>query len=100
MPRYFFDAYDGRQSCIDPQGELLGSDQEARDQAFAIIKALVRDDARLGDTTNYHVSVRRDGTFVVYQLDCALTDRWAFREETIDHEHPRAGRDLSEALRN
>jgi hypothetical protein len=98
MRRYFFDAYDGRQHCIDPQGEDLGSDQEACDQAIVILHALIRDDPHLGQTRSYHVSVRCDAALVVYQVECVVTENWTVREDAAGPTFPKAGRDRPEAV--
>ncbi|MGI3902393.1 MAG: DUF6894 family protein [Janthinobacterium lividum] len=81
MPKYFFDAYDGRQQCTDSQGEHLEDDHEARTQADAILNALIRDDRHFGESSSYHVSVRRDEILVIYKINCALTQSWLVEQE-------------------
>lgn len=84
MPRYFFDADDGRQSCTDSQGLDLRDDREARVEAIALVQTLVSDDRHLDGGSRYHVCVRRDGNVPVYRVDFALTESWAVTPETAD----------------
>ncbi len=93
MPKYFFDAYDGRQHCVDSQGEDLDDDQEACAQANAILNALISDDRDFGRDCSYHVSVRRDTTLVC-QLNCAMTKVSVTGDESVRRISPKKSHDF------
>ena len=92
MPKYFFDAYDGRQHCVDAQGEHLDDDREACAQAHAILNALISEDQVFGKDRSYHVSVRRQTTLIC-QVDYSIAKAQVTKGEIAHRAYPNRSRD-------
>ncbi|MGI4765356.1 MAG: DUF6894 family protein [Janthinobacterium lividum] len=76
MPRYFFDITDAGRLTRDQYGiELLG-DQEARDQAIALLPAIARDELPDGDRHEFVAAARNLAGEVVYEANLTLHGRW------------------------
>lgn len=76
MPRYYFDITEGGTHTRDDFGSDCLDDGDARDQAVAVISAMV--DERLPDRDDHEVvaAVRNEAGAVVYEASLALNGRW------------------------
>lgn len=76
MPRYFFDVTSAGHLTRDEHGVDLASDQEARDQAIALLPDIARDELPDGDEHVFVAAARSETGDVVYQANLTLHGRW------------------------
>ena len=76
MPRYFFDITDAGSVTRDAFGIDLADDDEARDQAVALVSAIARDAPLNGDQHEFVATVRNAAGGVVYEASLSLHGRW------------------------
>ena len=76
MPTYFFDIIDGGNVTSDQFGVDLENDDEAREQAIALLPSIARDALPDGDEHEFVATVRNEQDQVVYEASLALRGRW------------------------
>jgi hypothetical protein len=76
MPRYFFDVTNGGHLTRDDHGIELVDDEEARDQAIALLPDIARDELPDGDEHEFVAAARNETGEVVYEANLTLHGRW------------------------
>ena len=76
MPRYFIDVTDAGKQTRDEHGADFADDQEARDQAVALLPHMAKEELPDGDRHEFVATVRNAAGDVVYEASLALYGRW------------------------
>lgn len=76
MARYYFDVIDGGRLTCDLFGVDLADDDEARDEAIALLHDLPRDRLPTVDQHQFVTRARNEGGEVVYEASLTLHGSW------------------------
>jgi hypothetical protein len=76
VPTYFFDISNAGAVTRDEFGVELASDDEARQQAIALLPDIARDEFPDGDQHEIVAAARTDRDELVYEASLALQGKW------------------------
>ena len=76
MPKYYFDLIDGGTATRDEFGIDLADDDEARDQAIALLPDMAHHEMPDGDDHEFVASARNEKGEIVYEGSLAFHGTW------------------------
>jgi hypothetical protein len=76
VPTYFFDIINAGTVTRDDYGVELADDDEARQQAIALLPDMARDEFPDGDQHEIIAKARNEGDEIVYEVSLALQGKW------------------------
>ena len=76
MPHYYFDMIDAGNLARDEFGMDLANDDEARDEAIALVSEMARHELPDSDQHEFITKARDEKGEIVYEASLALNGRW------------------------
>ena len=73
---YYFDITDAGCSYTDEHGSQCADDEDARDQAVALLPEIARGSTITGDQHEFVASVRNEAGTIIYEAHLTLSGRW------------------------